>query len=93
MTILFSRVARLHFLLACVRNSLVFTALFACALCARGFGFLHDMHSLATGSEFGDMFASKDLENETKILPALALNSMKKLHRSIYEHVKRDGEV
>ena len=74
MTILFSRVARLHFLLACVRISLVFTALFACALCARGFGFLHDMHSLATGSEVGDMWLEKDLENENFASPSAKQN-------------------
>ena len=66
MHILFNRTARLHFLLACVRLSLVFISLVACVLCVRAFGFVHNVHSLTTGRDFGGiMFASAFLETET----------------------------
>ena len=74
MPILFNRTARLHLMLAGARLLLVFTSLFACALCAHGFGFLHDMHSLVTGCDFGDTFAPVARATENFASPSAKQN-------------------
>ena len=91
MPILFNRTARLHIMLACVRLSLVFISLFACALCAHGFGFLHDVHSLITGSELGAMFAPDVLAKENYASPGAKQNEEAELVDSFEDLLERQN--